>query len=162
MALIALVAAMHIPPAFGCSVDTLKKVSQDMLDHLPSGIQHEFVNEKWSAEGGDWQMFEGESGTPHSIVVTLMGESGQSKIRISFLNRRDFVITHTSIDYAERITAENRSGNFKVQTPLSYFFCDGELQGPVNAETAEAANRWKKWFFEEAEMLKPEIQRVPE
>ncbi len=111
-------------------------------------------------------MIEGESGTPHSIVVTFMGETGQRRIRTSFLSRRDFVIIDTDIDYEGNIADKDWKGNFKVKPPHYYFFCDGKPQIPSNAASAtkfmEEANNWKKFIFEEAEMLKPELERIPE
>jgi len=163
---LALAAAMYISPASSCSIDELKKVAAEHLEILPSDEKHSFVRPDWSTEGGSWQMFEGGNGTPHSIVVTFMGETGRTKVRISFLNRGDFVISATSIEYAEWITDPNRTGKFKIEPTKHYFFCDSTPLIPPGtenpSEVLKEANRWKTLFFEEADMLKAEIQRVPE
>lgn len=166
VSLLALITAMHVSSAFGCSIDALKKIAEDHLDRLPASAEHEFVNHDWSSEGGSWQMFGGESGTPHSIVMKLLGETGQRRLRTSFLNRKDFVIVDTDIDYAGNIADKDWKGDFKVKPPQYYFFCDAKLQIQSNAANSskfvEEANNWKKLIFEEADMLKSALERIPE
>jgi len=164
---IALAAALHVPPVFACSVDELKKVAEDQLDRLPSSMVHEpEARNGESNASAMWQMFEGQSGTPHSFVFTYFGHIGQTKVRLSFLNRRDFVIVETKIGYAEPVTAENRSGKFKVEAPQFYFFCDGRLKLPPGtpdaAEITEKTNAWRKELTEGAGLLKQEFARIPE
>lgn len=158
--LIALVVAAYAPAASACSIDALKKIAADHLDRLPSGAQHDFVDPDEPQTGGTWQVFEGESGTPHSVVVAWLGESGQTKFKFSFLNRRDFVITEMRIDYDEILA---RNGRFKVRAPRYYFFCDGELQdsAEITTEMRDRANHEKKRLFESTGLLKQEIDRVP-
>jgi len=166
MFFVALAAALQVHSASACSIDELKKIASDPLDRLPSGIMHEpDVNNGEGDVGGMWQMFEGENGTPHSIVLTYLRETGQLKVRMSFLNRRDFVVVATDIRYDEPTFAPNRKEGFKVNPPQYYFFCDNQLVLPPGvsdaAKMTESANIWKKDIAESAGLLKQEFERIP-
>jgi hypothetical protein len=161
---VVLVAAVPVSSAFGCSIDALQKLSETHLERLPSGVEHDLESVR-TTEGAHWQTFERENATPHSIVATLFGETGQAIIQISFMNRKDFVIVETQIHYAEPIVAQNRSGRFTVDPPIYSFFCDGTLQEPSGALSSQArneANRSKAIFFEATGFLKQELERIPE
>src|SRR5688572_12634988 len=108
MAVIALVAGMHTSSALACSIDALKKIADRPLERLPSSREREFAPDDPPTEspGGTWQVFEREDGTPHSILLVIRNELGQDKIRLSFSNRRDYVITVTPIGYLDRLQNE--------------------------------------------------------
>lgn len=125
MALIALVAGMYTSSALACSIDALKKIADEPLESLPSSREHEFAPDDPPTEspGGSWQVFERENGTPHSILLVIRNEYGQDKIRLSFSNRRDYVITETAIWYLDRIQEEGeRTGEYQIGKPHWYFF----------------------------------------
>jgi hypothetical protein len=167
---IALMALMQVSSALGCSIDEMKKLADDHLERLPSSPARAFADPDPStpSEGGgvSWQIFERASGVPHSIVTEIRHELGQDKIRISFLSRRDFVISETKILYAERVMEkEERTAKYLTGPPNHYFFCDEKLQIPAGmADPGEITRRalyWKEWIFK-ADELKPELQRIPE
>ena len=105
----ALVALTSFSSANACSIAELRAIGDTPLDRLPSSAEHEFAEPRLSTEGGSWQVIHKEDGTPHSFLITAMGETGQGRTRISFLKRHDFVIVQTAIRYAEPIFSKNRS-----------------------------------------------------
>lgn len=158
-----LVAAAH-----ACSVEELRKLADEPLDRLPYSSDHDIDSWKFSTEGGSWKMFERESATPHSIVITYLGEFGQVKDRISFLNRHDFVGVTTEIDYTAPIYDKNWSGKFKVKPSEYVYFCGDKVVFPPDlsaekqVQMAADAQKFKHHIFEELTMLKPELDRVPD
>ncbi len=168
--LIALASAVYASPAFGCSIDMLKKLAEEHLERFPSNAEREFAPpadpRQQDSAGGSWQVFERESGTPHSIVVTDRNELGRQIIRISFLNRRDFVIIETPMLYADRVqTREERTGKFLIGSSESYFFCGGEPEVPLGVPEREQilskARDLQKSIFEDDE-LKQDLARLPQ
>lgn len=163
----ALAAAMCASSALGCPIAELKKVADDHLDRLPASAEHEPEGNAEAPDGGGgaWQMFQGENGKPHSIVFTYLGESGQMKVRMSFLNRRDFVAVETEIDYEQPVFGPDATGRFKIKPLQYYFFCDGQLQLPAGtpdaAKIEERASYWKKRITESTGLLKQEFERIP-
>jgi hypothetical protein len=165
----AFVAVMLIgSAACACSVEELRKLLDDHLERLPGGREHEVGSWKFSAEGGSWQMFERENATPHSIVITYMGETGQAKERISFLNRHDFAIAKTQIDYAQPMYDPKWAGDFKVEPSQLFFFCENKPVAPADLNAAEEAmltseaEKIRHHIFDDLTMLKVVLDRVPE
>lgn len=165
---IALLASLPASAAFGCSIDQLKVIAEDHLERFPSGSEREFAvarGEYFEGGGGSWQVFERESGVPHSIVIEMRNQLGKNKLRISFLNRKDFVITEVSILYADRVMEkDDRTGKYIIGSPSTYYFCDGQQQMPADeadGKTASNGNYWKDWL-EKAHDFKPDLQRIPQ
>lgn len=170
ISIVALVAIAYAPPAFGCSVDALTKISEEHLERFPSDPEREFAPptnpRELEGPGGSWQVFERENGVPHSIVVKQMHELGQDIIRVSFLNRSDFVITRVPVLYAESVqTKEERTGKYLIGSPTHYFFCGGKPEVPADAKNSDnfiaAARRLQKSIFEDKE-LKQDLGRIPQ
>jgi hypothetical protein len=120
-----------------------------------------------TSEGGSWQVFNRENATAHSVVVTAMGEFGQTKHRVSFLSRRDFVIVETEIDYFEHVADPNRTDRFKIQPSQYFFFCDNKVQTGDNLPPAEQmkiasdAYKAKDFLFDEIGVMKPILEKLP-
>ena len=170
ISLVSLVAVAYAPSDFGCSVDTLRTISEEHLERFPSNPEREFAPptnpRELEGPGGSWQVFERENGVPHSIVVKQMHELGQDIIRVSFLNRNDFVITKTPVLYAESVqTKEERTGKYLIGTVTHYFFCEGNPVVPADTKNPDnfidAARDLQKWIFQDSD-LKPDLARVPQ
>jgi hypothetical protein len=170
LSLIALAIVVYTPSAFGCSVDTLKKIAEEHLERFPSAPERQFAPptnpRELDGAGGSWQVFERESGVPHSIVVKQRQELGQDIIRVSFLNRHDFIITRTSVLYADSVqTKEERTGKYLIGAATHYFFCEGKPVVPADTKNPDnvidAAGALQKSIFEDGE-LKADLARVPQ
>ncbi len=166
LAFIIFATAMQVQSTFACPIEELRKIADDHLDRLPSNLEREFGEKGEGQDGGAFQMFEGEGGTPHSLVLTFLGETGQTKVRLSYLNRRDVVVVETEINYDYPDIEGNRSERFKVNSPRYSFFCDDEWQfstGTSNIpETAERATHWKNYIAKSTGDMRLEFERIPE
>lgn len=169
---ITLVAVMHASSALGCSIDMLKKAAEEHLEGLPSGPEREFAPSppgEREGGGGSWQVFEDESGAPHSIVVTIRHELGQDRVRISFIKRGDFVIVSRGFYYAHSVRAteeERPERKYIMGSSGRYFFCDYKPQtladAPDDLMRLSEAIYWQDQLFANESELKQDIQRVPE
>ena len=85
---------------------------------------------------------------------------------MSFLNRRDFVVVHTRIEYNKPYLGPGGDGTFKIEPPEYYFFCAGQFQIPAGTpegtKAAEKANVWKNTMSESTGLLKQEFDLIPE
>jgi len=172
MSLIVLAAAMQMQPVWACSFDDLKKVADERLEYLRPNSGQAFPEETGNTTDGHWdtwQVFEGEQGTPHTLVVTGGNLYALEVVRVSFVNRHDYaVLTSHSMD-GERFDEEITQGKRYLFGGRSVtYYCGDKLQVPPQGTVPPVGTKFdtdgdssRDDIFNH-DALKPQIARVPE
>lgn len=134
---LASMAAMTVGSVEACPIEELVQINKEPL-RAESRVEVS-VTRQQSTEGGQWQIYFRANGTLHSIIRLDLGETGQKELRVSFLDRRNFVVVSTTRYYDAPIEPLK---DVKIESEITklYFFCDEMVYLPVvTGDEMEAA-----------------------
>lgn len=126
---LALLVASTMPAFAGCDLEPIEAA----LGASTAGLKQldRDVSDVQSTEGGVWQIFREKDGRVHTIIRIDAGESGRNETRLGIVNRKNYGIAATRIDYLRHAFAEDAGPNATVRrTTDFYFYCDGKLYLP--------------------------------
>ena len=143
-------------PSTACPLVRLARIANEPT----TSMRHKEVplTQRESTEGGQWDIYLRPDGALYSIIRTDFGETGQRKIRASFLTKDEFVVISTTIQYRVSFREEYP---FKVASTIStlYFFCEDVIYIPAMmsressaTQSLDEAKRLKAVFFESSDV----------
>lgn len=107
-----------IETALAAPLDGLKRLDRDVTD-----VQ--------STEGGQWQIYREPDGRVSTIIRIDGGESGMAERRLGIVNRKNYGIAVTRVDYMRHAFAEDAGPNAIAKRSTDYYYyCDGKLYLP--------------------------------
>lgn len=124
-------AAIWPAAATSCPLGELDRLAGMALDGLTRVELEEQVSR--STEGAAWDVYLTPDGRLHSLSTTIYNHGSQRQERISFLNKREFVIVSRAQEYNKSIVDQDRA-HIALEIVLDeterYYFCGGDVYVP--------------------------------
>ncbi len=152
------------PAGRECSIASLEKLIVPATAMHPQSAAGEPVNDNRAdapnnSDEPKWSIWDGEFDTPRSVTIRLLSRNGEMIVRVSFLDRHNYVMSETLFDYPDNINVlleQKRPITVSPGRSRHLFFCADRLQVPSGTSTDAAerlttiGNNQRSWFFDEA------------
>lgn len=121
-------------PALACDPALFDRITVPMPTLADETID---VSELTSTEGGEWQVWRNADGAVDQLARIDYGEMGRVAARLVVSSADAYAITQTTVLYSAPLYVEG-SMPIREETDI-YVFCSGELAGPGEGFTLDAA-----------------------